>query len=86
MNATLSTKGEITIPREFLDSAGLKPGDLIELELRDRQIVVKGPQRRVVDIERMRSVIGCAKDAMPEITAAQWLDETRGPAELPPEK
>ena len=86
MNATLSTKGEITIPREFLDSAGWKPGDAIELELRDRQIVMRSPQRRAVDFERMRSVVGCAKDAMPGIAAAKWLDETRGPVELPREK
>ena len=86
MNATLSTKGEITIPREFLDSAGFKPGDSIELEMLDRQIVLRSSHRRTPDMERMRSVLGCAKDSMPGITSARWLDETRGAVELPPGK
>lgn len=85
MNATLTTQGEIVIPREFLISAGLKPGDQIELELGHREIVLRRPRERAVDLERMRSVLGCAKDAMPGITSAEWLEETRGAVELPPE-
>ena len=85
MTATLTSKGEIAIPREFLDSAGIKPGDQIELELGDHEIVMRRPRRGAVDLDRMRSALGCAKDAMPGITAAQWLDETRGAVELMPE-
>ena len=85
MNATLTAQGEIAIPREFLDSAGIKPGDQIELELGNREIVLRRPRQRTVDLERMRSVLGCAKDAMLGITSAQWIEETRGLVELPPE-
>jgi bifunctional DNA-binding transcriptional regulator/antitoxin component of YhaV-PrlF toxin-antitoxin module len=84
MTATLTAQGEIAIPREFLDSAGIKPGDQIELELDNHEIVMRRLRKRTVDLAGMRSALGCAKDAMPGITAAQWLDETRGPVELPP--
>ena len=54
MTATLTAQGEIAIPREFLDSAGIKPGDQIELELGHREIVLRRPRQRMVDLALTR--------------------------------
>ena len=84
--AKLTAEGTITIPPEVLASAKLQPGD-VELEVSGSAILIRRPwqPRQPVDIERMRSVIGCWKDRMPDMTADEWLDETRGPVELPPD-
>jgi AbrB family looped-hinge helix DNA binding protein len=80
MEATLTSKGQITIPAKIRRRLGLKAGQVLDFD-------EEAPYLKAVpvfDVEAMRSVLGCAKEALDE-TTAEWLDATRGPVELPEE-
>ncbi len=55
----------------------------MKLEFDENAAFVKAT--KPVDLKRMRSVIGCLKDRLPEGSKA-WIDEMRGPVELPPQR
>ena len=81
METTITSKGQITIPAKLRRKLGLKPG--MKLEFDETAAFVKAT--KPVDLKRMRSVIGCLKGRLPEGSKA-WIDEMRGPVELPPER
>jgi AbrB family looped-hinge helix DNA binding protein len=76
MKATLTSKGQITIPIKIREKLGLKPGQVLDFD-EDAPYLKATP---VFDEDAMRSVVGCAEGKL-GFTAAEWLDETRGPAE-----
>jgi AbrB family looped-hinge helix DNA binding protein len=80
MKATLTSKGQITIPAPIRKRLGLEAGQVLEFD--ETAPFLKAVP--VFDEREMRSVIGIAKDRIGRSTA-EWLDETRGPVELPPE-
>ncbi len=80
MRATLTSKGQITIPATIRHKLGLKPGQILDFD--EHVPYLKAVP--VFDEEEMRSVLGCATDTL-GLSTSKWLDETRGPAELPPE-
>jgi bifunctional DNA-binding transcriptional regulator/antitoxin component of YhaV-PrlF toxin-antitoxin module len=73
-------KGQITIPATIRRRLGLKPGQILDFD--EHTPYLKAVL--VFDEQEMRSVLGCATNA-PAGSAREWLDETRGPVELPPE-
>jgi AbrB family looped-hinge helix DNA binding protein len=76
MKATLTSKGQITIPRAIRRRLGLEPGQILEFD-------EEAPYLRAVpvfDEEAMRALVGCARGGL-GMTSDQWLDETRGPAD-----
>jgi AbrB family looped-hinge helix DNA binding protein len=76
MKATLTSKGQITIPKAIRRRLGLEPGQVLEFD-------EKAPYLRAVpvfDEEAMRALVGCAQGRI-GMTSEEWLDETRGPAE-----
>ncbi len=78
MKATLTSKGQITIPAKIRQKLGLQPGQVLDFD-------EKSPYLKAVpvfDEEAMRSVLGCAEGKLGK-SAREWLDETRGPVELP---
>lgn len=79
MKATVTSKGQITIPLPIRKRLNLKAGSVLEFDERAHHLVA----RRTLDLKKMRSVIGCAKPSLKGKTGAQWLDETRGPVEQP---
>jgi antitoxin PrlF len=81
MKATLTSKGQITIPAAIRERLGLKPGQVLDFD--ENAPFLKAVP--VFDEEEMASVVGCAKGALGGRSAAQWLEETRGPVALPPE-
>jgi AbrB family looped-hinge helix DNA binding protein len=80
MKATLTSKGQVTIPIKIRRKLGLKPGQLLEFD-------ESAPYLKAIpvfDESAMRSVLGCAAGRLGN-TTEEWLDETRGPVELPDE-
>jgi len=78
MKATLTSKGQITIPARIRRRLGLEPGQVLDFD-EDAPFLKAVP---VFDERAMRSVLGCAKGKLGTSTK-EWLDETRGPVELP---
>lgn len=76
MKATVSEKGQVTIPKQLRDRLGITPGQELDITAEDGILVArKVRQRGAVD-----AVYGILP--LPGGTDAV-LDELRGPAELP---
>ncbi len=75
MKATLTSKGQITIPKAIRRRLGLEPGQVLEFD-------ENTPYLRAVpvfDEDSMRALVGCTQGRLGK-TADEWLEETRGPA------
>jgi AbrB family looped-hinge helix DNA binding protein len=73
MKATLTSKGQITIPIAIRRRLGLQAGQILEFDEKAPYILAVP----VFDEEAMRAVVGCARGRM-EKTSDEWLDETLG--------
>jgi AbrB family looped-hinge helix DNA binding protein len=82
VKATVTSKGQITIPLAIRRKLALQRGTVLEFDERADHLKAT----KCVDAARMRSVIGIAKNALADKTTREWLDELRGPVELPPKK
>lgn len=51
---TLTSKGQITLPREIRDHLGLETGDRISFEIRDGAVLVEA---ETVDLRTLRGII-----------------------------
>ena len=78
MKATLTSKGQITIPVKIRKKLGLEPGQVLDFD-EEAPFLKAIP---VFDEDGMRAVRGCARGRL-GATAAEWLEETRGPVSLP---
>ena len=81
MKATLTSKGQITIPVKIRRKLGLEAGQVLDFD-EEAPFLKAFP---VFDEEAMRSVRGRARGRFARTTAA-WLTETRGPVALPRKK
>ena len=78
MIATLTSKGQITIPVEIRRRLGLQIGHQVEfLEERDSVRLVRHVERAAMD-----EVRGCLRSVLKE-SSADYLTGTRGPALSP---
>ncbi len=75
MKATLTSKGQITIPTAIRQRLGLKAGQILEFD-ESTPYLVAVP---VFDETAMRALMGCTSGRLGK-TSEEWLDETRGPA------
>lgn len=73
MKATLTSKGQITIPTAIRRRLGLQAGQVLEFD-EEAPYVLAVP---IFDEEAMRAVVGCARGRLGK-TSDEWLDETRG--------
>lgn len=73
MKATLTSKGQITIPTAIRQRLGLQAGQVLEFDEKAPYILAVP----VFDEEAMRAVVGCASGKLRK-TSDEWLDETRG--------
>jgi AbrB family looped-hinge helix DNA binding protein len=79
MKATVTSKGQITIPLAIRRKLKLHTGTVLEFDEEANCLRAT----KSVDPERMRSVIGIAQEDLGAKTTLQWLEELRGPVELP---
>ena len=79
MKATLTSKGQITIPVSIRHRLGLKPGQVLDFD--EAAPFLKAVP--VFDEDEMLSVFGCAKGTLKR-ASKKWLEETRGSVALPP--
>jgi antitoxin PrlF len=78
LTATLSEKGQITIPKPLRDSLGLRTGTVLRFKERAGTLVA----RKVVDEDPFASVWGILK--LPDgMSVDEYMDEIRGPVDLP---
>lgn len=80
MRATLTSKGQITIPARIRRRLGLEPGQVLDFD--EHAPYLKAVL--VFDEGEMLSVLGCTRGALGR-SSTEWLDETRGPVGLPPD-
>jgi AbrB family looped-hinge helix DNA binding protein len=73
MKATLTSKGQVTIPTAIRRRLGLQAGQVLEFDEKAPYILAVP----VFDEEVMRAVVGCTRGRMTK-TSEEWLDETRG--------
>lgn len=79
MKATLTSKGQITLPVAIRRRLGLQPGDVLEFDETVPYIKAHKPFSR----EQMRAVIGRGKGRTPKRPSSEWVEELRGPVDLP---
>jgi AbrB family looped-hinge helix DNA binding protein len=79
MKATVTSKGQITIPHAIRRRLGLHPGTVLDFDASADHLRAK----KSADPTRMRSVIGIGRSELRHKKLEEWLDELRGPVELP---
>jgi len=78
MQATLTSKGQITLPVALRRKLRLKAGDVLKFDENSfRKALTKA------EVKRMRSTLGRGKVAMRGKSIEQWMEWLRGPVELP---
>ncbi len=84
MKATITSKGQITIPKAIRERLNLQPGDVLEF---DEEAPVLTARKGIPDsaFEYARSLM---EDDNPynDMTVNEILDDLRGPVELPPQE
>jgi AbrB family looped-hinge helix DNA binding protein len=79
MKATVTSKGQITIPLAIRRKLKLHKGTVLEFD--EEADYLKASKS--ADAERMRAVIGIAKKELAGKSVAEWMETLRGPVRLP---
>lgn len=79
MKALVTSKGQVTIPKELREKFGIEPGAQVDFAAAEDGIRL----RKVVDRSKRLGVLGCLKKELAGRSVAELLDELRGPMELP---
>lgn len=81
MKATVTSKGQITIPEPLRRRFGLRPGTVLDFDENAPQLTA----RRVVSRQRMARAAGVLERELAAKSTAEWLVDLRGEAEVPEE-
>ncbi len=74
MKATITSKGQVTIPAAIREKLKLRAGHILEFD--ETAGYLKA--HPIIDRKKAQAVLGCAKRALPGYTAERWLSATRG--------
>ena len=72
MKAVVSEKGQVTIPQKIREELGLKPGQLLEFEAREGELVAK----KIASGAGLDEVVGILQAKIKDTDS--YLDELRG--------
>jgi AbrB family looped-hinge helix DNA binding protein len=78
VKATLTSKGQITIPLRVRTKLRLKPGDVLDFD--EASPFLKAT--KAISAEAWDDLAAAWQDPFPKLTADETLDELRGPLEL----
>lgn len=81
MQATLTSKGQITIPIRVRNRLHLKPGDVLEFD--ETAPFLKAT--KTIPPQAWEEFSTGWKDPWPGLTMNEVMDDLRGPVELPPD-
>lgn len=79
MKALVTSKGQVTIPKELRNQFGIEPGTHVDFVAATDGIRL----RKIVDRSKRSEVFGCLKKELAGRGVKDLLDELRGPVELP---
>lgn len=79
MKALVTSKGQVTIPKELRDKFGIEPGAQVDFVAAADGIRL----RKVIDRSKRAAVFGCLEKELAGRSVKDLLDELRGPVELP---
>jgi len=76
MTSTISSKGQITVPKRVRDRLGFRTGTTVEFELTDAGVLLRKGRTGVRPIDRVRGVLarGGRTDDL--------IDDMRGPSRI----
>jgi len=74
MKATVSEKGQVTIPQKIREQLGLKPGQVLEFEAREGALIA----RKTGTTTKIDEVVGMLRGRIKNVDA--YIDEIRGPS------
>lgn len=57
MTSTISSKGQITVPKRIRDRLGLRTGTTVEFELTDTGVLLRKGHRGVRLVDRVRGIL-----------------------------
>jgi len=79
MTSLVTSKGQVTIPKELREKFGIEPGVHVDFAIAPDGIRM----RKVVDRQKRLGVLGCLKKELAGRSVKDLLDDLRGPVELP---
>lgn len=72
MKAIISEKGQVTIPQPLRRQLGLKPGHVLEFEVKKGRLI----GRKRITYEGIEDVVGLLSEKIDDVD--EYLNETRG--------
>ena len=81
MKATVTSKGQITIPEALRRRFEIRPGTILDFDENAPQLTA----RRIVSRQRMARAAGVLERELAGKSSTEWLAGLRGDAELPEE-
>ena len=85
MTTTLTIKGQVTIPKEVRDAAGLKPGDKVDVRATATGgVYIEKPGKMTEYEAKLRAV--AKRKIIRGITTDELMEMTRGDSESSPPK
>lgn len=72
MNSSISSKGQVTVPKKLRDQLGLKAGTTVEFELADGGVLMRKGHKGERPVDRVRGVLAR------RLPTDQLIDQMRG--------
>lgn len=57
MTSTISSKGQITVPKDVRDQLGLRPGTTVEFELTEKGVLLRKGHKGMRPVDRLRGIL-----------------------------